>query len=265
MYRRTISMTLFNRPHYLRKVLGAMSCCYGIERYKLIICIEPGNEEVLQLAQGIDFADKTIVKNEKVLGCPVNVFQALSYAFLETDYNIHIEDDQLLWKDALLFFEHCRKTYADDPEILSVTAYNSQECPASAYGRVARRKWFTPWAWATWRDRWEDGMKDLWDFDYSYGNWDSSINTRVRKERAEIFPILARVQNIGVEGVHIPSKKWGETFHLNSFWAGKVKPTNAADWTEDPSWSWEPNDFPEEVLAEFPEEWLHAANISLKR
>ena len=54
-----------------------------------------------------------------MLSCPVNVFKALSLAFLEADYNIHLEDDILLHRDALLYFEHCGRAYRDDASIFT--------------------------------------------------------------------------------------------------------------------------------------------------
>jgi len=261
--RRTITMTLFNRPEYLRKVLGALSRCIGIERYHLIACVEPGNAEVLALARGVGFTRSTrVVENEKLLSCPVNVYQALSLAFLETDYNIHLEDDILLARDALLYFEHCGRAFRDDASVFTVTAYNNQKPPEPEWGRTARRAWFTPWSWATWRDRFEE-MRPLWDFDYSHGNWDNNLNTRVRGERVEIFPILARAQNIGVEGVHIPSAEWGRTFHYNEFWAGRVAAPRNPDWAENPDWEWSPHQADPEQLRKLPREWLRAAGIPL--
>lgn len=260
---RTITMTLFNRPQYLKKVLGALSRCAGIEKYHLIACVEPGNDEVLTLARAISFTKSVRVHvNEKVLSCPVNVFQALSFAFLETDYNIHLEDDILLHRDALLYFEHCGRAYGDDPSVFSVTAYNNQRPPEEEWGRVARRAWFTPWSWATWRDRFEE-MRPLWDFDYSHGNWDNNLNTRVRGERTEVFPVLALAQNIGVEGVHIPSAEWGRTFHYNDFWAGRVAALKAPSFEESPGWAWTPHQADPEQLRKLPREWLMAAGIPL--
>jgi len=260
---RTITMTLFNRPHYLKKVLGALSRCVGVERCHLIACVEPGDDEVLALARSVSFTKSTrVLVNEQVLSCPVNVFQALSLSFLETDYNIHLEDDILLHRHALLYFEHCGRAYADDPAVFSVTAYNNQRPPEDEWGRVARRAWFTPWAWATWRDRFEE-MRPLWDFDYSHGNWDNNLNTRVRGARTEIYPILALAQNIGVEGVHIPSAEWGRTFHYNDFWAGRVAAPQPPSFEESPGWGWTPHQADPEQLRKLPRAWLRAAGIPL--
>lgn len=258
-YVRTLTMTLFNRPQYLRKVLAALSQCVGVERYHIIFCIEPGCPEVEALARGVRFAATRIVVNPEVLSCPVNVFQALSLAFLDTDYNIHLEDDLLLAKDALLFFEYCRERYAGDPRVLSVTAYNHQPSPSSHWHRLAFRPWYTPWAWATWRDRFE-GLKDQWDFSYQHGNWDHNINSRLRGERMEVYPILARAQNIGLEGVHVPSAEWGRVFHYNEHWAGKVKAPACRVFAEDREWTWAPQHHDPAVLDQFPVEWLRAVD-----
>ena len=262
-YRKTLTMTVFNRPAYLRKVLGALSRCLGIERYRLVICAEPGCDEVLELVRAVTFAPVEVVLNKEVLTCPVNVYQALRQAFLETDFNIHLEDDILLWKDALTYFEHCRKAYQDDRNVFTVTAYNNQASgPKERYG-LARRAWFTPWAWATWADRFEE-MRPHWDFNYAKGNWDHNLNTAVRGERVEVFPILARAQNIGLTGVHVPSEQWGKAFHYNEFWAGKVNPAGDQDWRERPDWTWEPFQAKPEDLKGIPGEWLKALGVPVE-
>ena len=75
--------------------------------------------------------------------------------------------------------------------------------------QTGRRAWFTPWVWGMWRDRYI-GFADA-----PYIGWDSQLNfealpengfrpdkTRpgLRGSRVEVFPVLSRCNNIGMEG-----------------------------------------------------------------
>ena len=87
---------------------------------------------------------------------------------------------------------------------------------------VSQRNWFTPWGWATWKDRFEE-MKSLWDFTGKNGSWDATINYAARKNRNEIFPHVARCQNIGAElATHVPSPEWHKEHHYNEHWIEKL-------------------------------------------
>jgi hypothetical protein len=65
--------------------------------------------------------------------------------------------------------------------------------------RVYRRRRFTCWGWATWRERWVE-LARCWPADH----WDSAIHCRARGPQFELAPLLSRVQNIGVEGGATP-------------------------------------------------------------
>lgn len=257
MARKTLTLVAHDRPHYFRKVVAALSRCHGVERYRLVIGLEPGCPENEAIARSIRFAPATVIVNEKKLSCPVNTFQVLALAFVEADFVVHLEEDILPARDCLEYFEHCARTYAGDPEILSVSAYNHQQPPRALDHAVARRRAFTPWGWGTWRDRWEE-MRAQWDFDYSFGGWDETVNLKVRGGRCEAYPPLARVQNIGSVGAHIPSEAWHEAFQYNAHWAGALR-LGAGRFQETDAWRWEPRAPTDADRERFPEAWLKAA------
>jgi len=71
---------------------------------------------------------------------------------------------------------------------------------------------FTPWGWATWRDRWQQ-LTAGWSRDEAI-SWDVVINHALRAGRYEAFPTVSRIQNIGAEnGVHVPSAEWHAAHH----------------------------------------------------
>jgi hypothetical protein len=212
-------MTLFDRYEYTKSVIDHLSMCHGIEKYHLIIFIEPGNNAVVQLAQNIKFTSKEININKKRRGCDTNIYNAIDAGFQKSDYNIHIEDDVCPGRDMLNYFEFCDYRYRYDPTVLTVCAYHKSNCEEDYYDKIFRNPWFTPWGWATWKDRWEE-IKAQWNFNNA---WDIHLNTAIRKDRCEIRPYLSRAQNIGeYNGAHVTPECFRRD-HYNEFWVDSVK------------------------------------------
>jgi hypothetical protein len=211
-------MTLFNRPQYTKRVLDCLSKSKGIEKYHLMIFIEPGNHEVVNMANSIRFTSKEININRRVMGCSTNIYNAIDAGFKKSDYNIHIEDDICPSTDMLKYFEFCDYRYRYDLTVLTICAYHKGKCGEDCYDKVFRNPWFTPWGWATWKDRWED-IKKHWNFNNA---WDIQINNVIRKDRFEIRPHLARSQNIGEQGGTHVSPEVFQRDHYNEFWANSV-------------------------------------------
>ena len=231
-------MTASRRPGYTRQVLEALLRCDGVEDYRLLPCLEPGDDRVRELLESVTFMPCEPTVHESRLGCGANTLFALERGFANSDFVIHLEDDTLPAADALRFFEHCRDAYRDDPAVFTIGGYPSKPnapkvAPNSLDGRfrtIQRHQWFTPWGWATWRNRFEE-MRQNWDSE----SWDTHLNNVVRGDRFEITPVLSRFQNIGAEeGAHVPSPQWHrENQHLD-FWAGVAVVLESAVWYESP-------------------------------
>jgi hypothetical protein len=217
-----MTMTLFNRPQYTRRVIDYLSKCKGIEKYYLLVFIDPGNKEVIDLANSIEFMSKEITINKRRLGCDTNIYNVINSGFQKSDYNIHIEDDICPGRDMLKYFEFCDYRYRYDATVLTVCAYHKARCEEEHegyyYDKIFRNPWFTPWGWATWKDRWEE-IKKQWNFNNA---WDIQINNVIRKDRFEIRPHLARAQNIGeLAGTHVSPDVFRRD-HYNEFWVNSV-------------------------------------------
>ena len=124
-----ITFIAWRRPEYTRQVIEGLRRCEGIEKYTVLSFVEPGSEpdcqETWEMVKAMDFADCYSFRNERRLGTAKNVYQALSVGFGFTDYVIHLENDCVPTPDALLFFEHCRDAYRDDPQVFSAAAFNT--------------------------------------------------------------------------------------------------------------------------------------------
>ena len=145
---------------------------------------------------------------------------------------IVLDDDIVPAADCLRYFEWAGEKYRDDREVFTVSAYARETPPPARYHSVRRLRWFTPWGWATWRDRWEE-MRAHWGFGEPF-SWDVIVN-RTRGERFEIQPFLSRVQNIGAEGgVHVPDPQWHREHQYNEFGAWSVSLDPAGRFVEEP-------------------------------
>jgi hypothetical protein len=223
---KVITMVLFNRPAYTREVLEAWRKCHGIQNYSMRIHIEPGCDEVIELARSIDFCERTMYINRERLGIGINTKMTLEDGFEHSDFIIHCEDDTVPAPDLLAYMEHCRYMYKFDQEVFSVASYNRDPKQDDKLYAVARRRYFTCWLYGLWRDRWASGLRYNWSRDIkAYAthtkNWMQSRNM------VEIYPLLGRSQNIGAEGgVHVPSAEWHRENHYTEEWAGKydIKP-----------------------------------------
>lgn len=227
---KTLTISLYNRPKYTSTLLEHLDQCYGIEDYKITICCDPGSKEVEKLAKNFRTSQTDVILNNRRMGCNTNIYQCLAIGFSQNDYHIHFEDDTIPGKDCLKFFEWAREQYKDVTDIFTVNGYvTSDNLTEHHYPKsddeteVSRRCWFTPWGWATWKNRFEE-MKQVWDFQGRNGSWDATINHVARKKRWEIFPTISRIQNIGAElGTHVPNPEWHKKNHFNEYWIESIE------------------------------------------
>lgn len=227
---KTISISLYNRPIYTKKLFDALNYCFGIDDYKIIICCEPGFKEVEEQARQFRPLQTNIVVNPRKLGCNTNIFQCLAMGFDINDYHIHLEDDTIPGKDCLKYFEWAKDKYIDDENIFNISGYvNSNNKTEHYYPKncniknTSKRNWFTPWGWATWIDRFKD-MQRCWDFQGKNGSWDATVNHVARKNKNEVFPTVSRIQNIGGDlATHVPNPEWHILNHYNDYWIETIK------------------------------------------
>ncbi len=233
-----IVITLCKRPDYTRRVLDALARCDDISRYPVAMLCEPVNEEVIELAAA--FTRKPGIKawamvGTQRVGCNVNTYSALAYGFDHHQRVIALEDDTVPGGDYLRFMDWGFGEYDRDPSVFSICGYQRTPQDETAYrSAVIREPWFTPWGWATWRDRWESVRTSWPRYDHQV-SWDTVIDKFTRKGRYEVRPMLARIQNIGAEGgAHVPGAAWHAEHHLNRHWVENTPGPRVDVWHEVP-------------------------------
>ncbi|QEL18662.1 glycosyltransferase family protein [Limnoglobus roseus] len=218
--KKVIVVTLFKRPTYTSRVLDWLGQCHGVEEYSILLHIEPGCHPVLDLAQEFPHPGKVVVENRALLGCTRNIYESLDHGFRHADFVIHFEDDVAPARDCLRYFEWARNRFEGEKDVFTVSAYQKSQVGPDRYYSARRVRWFNSWGWGTWHDRWLE-LRENWPFGASY-SWDIGAN-RLRGDRCQIQPDLARSQNIGAEdGAHCPSPEWHRDNHWNEFGAWSV-------------------------------------------
>lgn len=222
---KVVTMTAFRRPDYTWQVLDALSRCAGVDEYRVLIHVDPGSPQVVQVIKQARLPRKCLVQNADRLGCNLNTYSALHHGFQCADFVIHLEDDTVPAADCLKYFEWARDAYRDDQRVFSVSSYSKSVGRTDDGHRVVREPWFTPWGWATWADRWNE-MHANWS--HGATSWDIALN-RLRGDRVAIRPVLARVQNIGAHlGEHVPGPEYHRANHFNEYGVWSVRVNDSA-------------------------------------
>jgi len=220
-----ITMAHCDRPDYTARSLAALRACHGVEQWTLFPRVEPGCVRTELLLRGVDWMACQVEVNPWKLGCNGATLSAFEFGFRSADFVVHVEDDVELAPDALEFFLWARDAYREAPEVFSATAYNRVEAlvPAGERRRVWRRRYFHPWAWATWRDRWQAiplglvGFGEMtWDVDLLH-HWVAPRGLR------EVYPVLPRARNFGERSALHPDAFPPEHYrhqHQTADWAG---------------------------------------------
>lgn len=208
-----ITVSAYNRPEYLESTLNAITRMIGFRSSTVAVLLDP-SESTDECLKVCDRASVRSIVLTQHAGCNDAIYTCMRYGFefMGSDFHLHFEDDTVPTRDALLWFSWARDKYRNDPTVFSVTGYQKQS--NGVLSECGLRRWFTPWGWGTWVDRWAE-IRDRW----SHGDgmsWDVHITTMLRGTRWEAFPTVSRIQNIGAEkGTHVPSASWhAENHHV---------------------------------------------------
>lgn len=223
-YNKVIVMPAYRRPDYTKQVLEGIRRCYGSEDYFVFIFVDPSpmRDQVIDAIESVDGLDKKYFINERKLGTGDNVYQCLKYGFTLSNFVILFEDDIVPAKDCLKFLEWGRDNFKNDPNIFNITTYNRIYVSKTEYYSYEKYPWFTCWGWGTWKDRWENDLKDNWISQKIDGNWTDQVNI-IRGNRVQVRPLLSRSQNIGFKNsVHELDRDIYNNYQFTPYWVDYV-------------------------------------------
>lgn len=157
-----IMAVVFNRPHFVRGLLEVLRELKPVRLYVVIDgprADKPADAakvaETKALLDGVDWpCELSVNAAEANMGVRKRVASGLDWVFAHEPYAIVLEDD---CRPDASFFPFCREMllkYQHDMRVMSVCGTK-----AGAYAPDARysyffSRYFLPWGWATWCDRW---------------------------------------------------------------------------------------------------------------
>ena len=123
-----ITVKLWNRPEYIKRVVVALEKLEKINEYKVIFSVDKSNDGELQKIKTIlekSSLNKEIYYHPTNLGCAGNTRFCLILGFdnKEVDYVIHLEDDTIPAKDYLEFMEWGYEQSKNDPNIFAICPF----------------------------------------------------------------------------------------------------------------------------------------------
>ncbi len=216
----SITLTAFNRPACLRKTIDSLKI-NDLSGYDKLYCgVEPGNSEVVEILRAIDFIDTRIILNPRILGVRKNPFALLERVFEEgAEFNVYIEDDQLLSPDAFDVFNYHRRVLGSQPKMLCTCLYN----PASSNiypNRLIKSFDFVAIGFSLTKSQWLDYFKPYW-FDEALNQemggtaegWDWCIRALMKKYHLHsVIPALSRSYHLGQTGTHCTPAEYEKSF-----------------------------------------------------
>ena len=226
----TITVSAYNRPAYLEQTLAALARCDGIDECRAFVLLDPCDETPQSVEIAARYGFPAYVYSNRV-GCNRAIFGGFAFGFqqLQADYHLHLEDDTVPCRDALRWFAWARDRYRDDPRVMNVSGYHRLGNGDRTQSTL--RRWFTPWGWATWADRWA-GIAPHWRHEDGL-SWDVVLNHAIRGDRLEAHPTVSRIQNIGGEnGTHVPSPEWHAENHHVPVTADNLPGDPVCEWSE---------------------------------
>jgi hypothetical protein len=212
MFERTVSLTVCDRPHYLRRTLDSLAR-NDLRGWHLVIALEPGSAACASLCHSISFMPKIIIANPERLGVRGNPFNLLDYVFYKgSRLNVYVEDDLVLAPDALALAAWYGGQLAGDVldgrrtlcMRLFVPSRGGEPCEAVRFEHE-----FAPIGFVLGREQWQRYFRPVW-FDDAHQlapsvGWDWSVQARLRRdpELAVAAPALSRSNHIGDVGTHM--------------------------------------------------------------
>lgn len=209
----SITITAFNRPHYLQRSLDSLRKVAGVADWHLYIGLEPGNEDCAAICRAIDFMPCTILYNETPLGVRGNPYNVLQHAFAQgSELNIHLEDDLEVSPDlcrlALWYHQLVPRDELYDVRIFFLNLFVTST-GIEADDELTVSDFFSPWGMVMNRYQWTNLIAPYWwDDDHRYPHekdWTLSLAEQMNRDNRLVVlaPLLSRSTNIGREaGVH---------------------------------------------------------------
>jgi hypothetical protein len=164
-----IALFVYNRPEHTRRTLNSLQKNLLSDESRLFIFSDGAKtpadqakvDEVRQLISDVSgFKSVKVIKGKENKGLANSIIAGVTQ--LVNDYGkvIVFEDDLLLSKSSLQYFNEGLTKYANEEKVMHIGAYmfelDDKSIPETFFYRIA-----TSWGWATWARAWNDFEPDV--------------------------------------------------------------------------------------------------------
>lgn len=204
MYTTPILVIVFNRPDFAQKIFDALKQIQASKLY--IISDGPRNpeekEEVKRsraIFKNIDWECQVKYNYSEVnLGLRKRISSGISWAFLDEEELIILEDDCLPHPDFFIFCERLLEKYNDDPQIMCINGCNlNPKISENLSDAYFFSRYSSSWGWATWKRAWKlfDSELDGLDNKRIYKNFANNLPRKYRSRQYWIIMLNRVKQN----------------------------------------------------------------------
>ena len=226
---KTLSMTAYNRPDYLKDTLLDLEKCNPTD-WHFFISVDPSNktEEIQKvLSTNYGFASMTVTINNTRKNHRLNQFSAIAMAFTAgSTFNCHMDDDIFISPDALKLADYYERTFKDKPLTFnSYGLFNYDSNPKEPNKLITRCGTFTGLGWCCFRENFDNVFKPNWFYDelalkyFNSHGWDWAIAACCKKNNLyEIYPSYSRTNHRGRDQGTCCSHEWHDKAFASLKW-----------------------------------------------
>ena len=199
----SIIVICHRRTSHLERVLGALSSCSSIEKFHVVFVVQDPIEPVLRIIREFPYSHSILridgsFYRSTAQSINGNVFAGLAHCFneLQSKFVIVLEDDIVLSRDALDFFEFTIESQSHFSSFRGVNGFSEIVAPVNASTSSVRVSYGLGWGWAITQKTYSKLCK-FWSGKED-NHWDFIIEPYVRTGFV-VNPIQSRVLNIGFD------------------------------------------------------------------
>lgn len=200
---RSIIVICHRRTSHLERVLGALASCTSIESFHVVFVVQDPIKPVLQIIREFPYSHSILttdcsLSRSTAQSINGNVFAGLEHCFnkLHSEFVIVLEDDIVLSKDALKFYEFAINSQSMFSGFRGVNGFSEMVAPVGASKSFVRVSHGLGWGWAI-TEKTYSILRKFWTGKED-NHWDFIIEPYVRTGFV-VNPIQSRVLNIGFD------------------------------------------------------------------
>ena len=200
---KSIVILCHRRTRHLEQVLIALEKCEGAANFTTVFVIQDPTEPVLEIIRHfphpfISLKIDGSSYNSSAQAINGNLFTGLEFCFtqLKSSYVVVLEDDIVLSKDALFYFESTIRLNGDNPSFRGVNAFSETICDSALQNAYVRTNYGLGWGWAIHSSIYSKILK-FWKGTED-NHWDFILEPYLRTGFV-INPLRSRALNIGFD------------------------------------------------------------------